>query len=143
MATRLPSAMRRLLSVPETGAELARFCSQCGQPVVVFNARFCKECGAPLAGTPIMNRDLSWQPLVAAGLSLVPGLGHLYKRRPFAAIGWFFGVLIAYSIAQPFGLILQLVCAANAALSGALSEEALVARLRQRHNSSPSAPPSA
>jgi len=121
----------------------AHFCSRCGQPVVVANARFCKECGAPLAGGPLLLRDLSWQPVVAAGLSLLPGLGHLYRHRPFAALAWFIGVVMAYAIAQPFGFILHLVCAGNAALSGALSEDAIVARFRQRRRSSRYAPPPA
>jgi hypothetical protein len=121
----------------------ARFCSGCGQPVVVANARFCKECGAPLAGSPLLIRELSWQPVVAAGLSLLPGLGHLYRRRPFAAVAWFIGVVTAYAIAQPFGFILHLICAGNAALSGAISEDAIVARLRHRRSSSRYAPPPA
>ncbi|HUY19735.1 MAG TPA: zinc ribbon domain-containing protein [Candidatus Binataceae bacterium] len=127
----------------DDGVARARFCSRCGQPVVVANARFCKECGAPLAGSPMLMRDLTWQPLLAAALSLLPGLGHLYRHRPLAALAWFVGVLLAYSIAQPFGFILHLVCAGNAALSGALSENAIVARLRQRRGSSRYAPPPA
>lgn len=129
--------------MPSDGIAAARFCSRCGQPVVVANARFCKECGAALAGSPLLIRDLSWQPVVAAGLSLLPGLGHLYRHRPFAAVAWFFGVVMAYSIAQPFGFILHLVCAGNAALSGAISEDAIVARLRHRRGSSRYAPPPA
>jgi hypothetical protein len=141
MATRSLLAMRRLRSMPEEAIAPARFCSHCGRPVVVAKARFCKECGAPLAGSPILIRDLSWQPLVAAGLSLLPGLGHLYRHRPFAAVAWFSGVMLAYSIAQPFGFILHLVCAGNAALAGAFSEDAIIARLRHRRASSRWAPP--
>lgn len=127
--------------MPDDGISLARFCSRCGQPVVVAKARFCKECGAPLVGSPLLMRDLSWQPLVAAGLSLLPGLGHLYRHRPFAAVAWFIGVVIAFSIAQPFGFILWLVCAGDAALSGAINEDAIVARLRRGRRSSRYAPP--
>jgi hypothetical protein len=129
--------------MPDDTIAPARFCSHCGQPVVVANARFCKECGAPLASTPLLIRDLSWQPWMAAALSLLPGLGHLYRHRPFAAVAWFVGVVFAYSIAQPFGLVLHLVCAGNAALSGALSEEAIITRLRQGRGSSRWVPPSA
>jgi hypothetical protein len=127
----------------DDGIAPARFCSLCGKPVTVTQARFCKECGAPLAGSAVLIRDLSWQPLVAAGLSLLPGLGHLYRRRPFAAVAWFIGVVMAYSIAQPFGFILHLVCAGNAALSGAISEDAIIARLRHGRRASRWAPPPA
>jgi len=120
-----------------------RFCSHCGQPVVVANARFCKECGAPLAGTPILMRGLSWQPALAAGLSVIPGLGHVYRHRAFAGVAWFIGVILAYQINFSFGFILQLLCAGNAALAGAVSEDAIIARIRHGRRSSRWAPPPA
>ncbi len=100
--------------------------------MVVADANFCKECGAALGHPNWLSRDITWRPAVAAALSLVPGLGHLYKGRPLMAIAWFFGVLVAYSVAYPLGFVMQLVCAGNAALSGAIREEAVIRRASRR-----------
>ncbi|MGH7987806.1 MAG: hypothetical protein ACREQX_16200 [Candidatus Binataceae bacterium] len=56
-------------------------------------------------------------------LSVIPGLGQMYKGHPWRALGWFFGVIISYGIAFPLGLIIHLICAGNAALAGAIREE--------------------
>ena len=93
-----------------------RFCSQCGQPIVVEGAAFCKQCGAPLEGTGLIRRDIGLRPVIAFILSAVPGLGHVYQGHPWRGIAWFFGILIAYAASQPLGFLLQLVCAANAAV---------------------------
>src|SRR5262249_26558466 len=79
MATQSAWARRRSSSVPEFDYERARYCSRCGQPIVVADAQFCKECGAPLAGTRIFVANPGFNPIVAAVLSFIPGLGHLYK----------------------------------------------------------------
>ncbi len=93
--------------------------------MVVADASFCKECGAPLSAESVrLARDLGWKPLIAAALSIVPGLGHLYRGHPLKALAWFLGVSAAYS-AQPLGFILHLVCSANAALTGAIREKTL------------------
>lgn len=112
--------------MPRPETEKPRFCSQCGQPVVVADAMFCKECGAPLASQAWIRRDITWRPTVAAALSLVPGLGHLYRGHPWKAIAWFLGVAMAYPLAYPLGFVLHLVCAGNAALSGAIQENAVI-----------------
>jgi len=81
-------------------------------------ASFCKECGEPLVQEHLRRaRDLGWKPLIAAALSIVPGLGHLYRGRPFRGLLWFVGVLIAYG-APPLGYILHMICAASAASIG-------------------------
>ena len=64
----------------ETGSTQARFCSQCGRPVVVAEAMFCKECGARL-GVAGWLGELNAPAPVAFVLSLVPGLGHFYAGR--------------------------------------------------------------
>jgi hypothetical protein len=106
-----------------SGLEVAnagpRYCSQCGHPVVVGDARFCKNCGGPLGSGIRFRQDLKWNPWVAAGLSILPGLGHFYKGQHLYAVLWFFAVAIAYS-AGPIGPVLHLVCAANATLGGAI-----------------------
>lgn len=106
-----------------SGLEVAtagpRFCSQCGHPVVVGGARFCKNCGGALSSGIHLKQDLRWSPWIAAGLSLVPGLGHLYKSQPLYAVLWFIGVGIGY-YAGPIGLIVHLVCVVNAAVGGAI-----------------------
>lgn len=111
--------------MPEPAIERARYCSQCGQPVTVADAAFCKECGAALAGTIWLSREITWRPFVAFVLSIVPGLGHLYKRQTVRGIFWFMFVIYMYSAAPPLGWLIHLICACNAALSGAIKEDAL------------------
>jgi hypothetical protein len=109
----------------DSANERARYCSQCGQPVTVIDATFCKECGAPLAGSVWLSHEITWRPAVAFFLSIVPGLGHLYKRQPVRGLLWFAFVVYVYTAAPPLGWIFHAICAGNAALSGAIREEAL------------------
>ena len=105
------------------------FCAQCGSPVVVADAEFCKNCGAPLSW---FSRDISWRPLIALILSVVPGLGQLYKGQPGRGLMWFIFVLVFLAYATPIGMLLWLVCAGNAALAGAVREEAIANSARRR-----------
>jgi hypothetical protein len=100
------------------------FCSQCGQRVCVNDANFCKECGAPLGPSASLNQEVNWRPLVALLLSVIPGLGQLYKGHPWRALLWFGTVSLLYSMAPPLGLLLHLICAANATLAGSVRETA-------------------
>ena len=109
--------------MPDSTIERARYCSQCGQPVTVTDAAFCKECGAPLAGTIWLSREITWRPGVAFALSIVPGVGHFYKRQPGRGVLWFLFEIFMY--ATPLGWIVHLICASNAALAGAIKEDAL------------------
>jgi len=93
--------------------------------VTVADAAFCKECGAALAGTVWLSREITWRPSVAFVLSVVPGLGHLYKRQTVRGTFWFIFVIYMYSAAPPLGWLIHLICAGNAALSGAIREDAL------------------
>ncbi|MFI5352557.1 MAG: hypothetical protein ACHQZS_06280 [Candidatus Binatales bacterium] len=111
--------------MPEARPESELFCSRCGQAVIVSGASFCKECGAPLVEEQLRRaRDFGWKPLIAAALSVVPGLGHFYRHRPFRGIFWFFGVLIAYT-APPLGYVMHMICAASAASIGTAAARAL------------------
>jgi hypothetical protein len=101
-----------------------RFCAQCGERLCVNDANFCKECGAPLGVSAWLNHGLSWRPLVALILSVIPGLGQLYKGHPWRALIWFGSVSIMYSTAPPIGFLLHVICAANAALAGSVRETA-------------------
>jgi hypothetical protein len=87
--------------------------------VVVGDARFCKDCGAALGSGLHFKHDLNWNPWIAAALSLIPGLGQIYKGERLYAVLWFVGVLLAYT-AGPVGLLLHVVCITNAALAGAI-----------------------
>jgi hypothetical protein len=124
------NAMARMVAMIEQGGNRPRFCSQCGERLSVSDANFCKQCGAPLetATGQWLNRDISWRPLVALILSIVPGLGQLYKGQPWRALLWFGGVTIMYSGAPPIGFLLHLICAGNAALAGAVREKAFIRR---------------
>jgi len=87
--------------------------------VVVGDARFCKNCGAPLAAGLRLKHDLNWNPWIAVALSVIPGLGQFYKGERLYAVLWFAGVMIAHAMG-PVGIVLHLVCAANAGLAGAI-----------------------
>ncbi len=119
------SATRRLSSVPETELEAPRFCARCGQPIVVADASFCKSCGAPLTRYPLLRSDHGFNPLLALVLSIVPGVGHIYRGKPFKGVMWFFGVGFAWAIAPAMGILIHIICAANAAFSGVIDEDAL------------------
>lgn len=100
--------------------------------MVVPDASFCKECGAPLPNTVWLSTSIKWHPMTALLLSLVPGLGHWYKGERLRGCAWFFAVLFFYAFPVPIGLLMHIICAGNAALGGALREEALTARSGRR-----------
>jgi hypothetical protein len=109
--------------VPESDFEKPRFCSQCGQPIVVADARYCKSCGAPLTLSQLLLRNPGYSPVLALLLSIVPGVGQIYRGKPFKGILWFFGVTFWYGAAWPLGFVLHLICAANAAFAGAIHND--------------------
>jgi hypothetical protein len=110
----------------DSRVERPRFCSQCGSPVVVADASFCKNCGAPLASTVWFNPEISWNPRLALALSIIPGLGHWYKGQRVRGLLWFIFVILLYSSNAPtIGILLHVICASNAGLSGAIREEAI------------------
>jgi len=109
--------------------ERPRFCAQCGTPVVVPDANFCKNCGAPLTW---LSRDISWRPLLAMGLSVIPGMGQLYKGQPGRGLLWFMFVVLFLVYATPIGVLLWMICAGNAALAGAVHEEAITRSSRRQ-----------
>lgn len=94
------------------------------------DASFCKECGAPLSTALWLRSELGWNPLLALGLSVVPGLGQFYKGQRWQGAGWFLLVIVAYT-APELGYLLHAACALNAALAGAI-EPTLIARLTHR-----------
>lgn len=108
--------------------------------MTVADAIYCKDCGAPLAGTEWLSRNITWRPMVALMLSLIPGVGHIYKHQPRAALVWFIAVAATYSMATALGFILHAICAMNAALSGAVREEAFTRRQNPRGRTTLSAP---
>ncbi len=112
--------------------ENPRYCSQCGQAVTVAGAGFCKSCGAPLSNTRIFIRDPGFNPVLAFALSIVPGLGHVYKGRPGRGALWFIAVGAAYVTMGPLGPLLHFICAINAALQGALHDHVLGRRAPRR-----------
>ncbi len=105
--------------------EKPRFCSRCGQPIVVAEASFCKSCGAPVTGFPRLSKDSGFSPILALVLSIVPGVGQIYRGKPMRGILWFFGVSLAYGAGPPFGILIHLICAANAAFSDTMREDML------------------
>ena len=63
--------------------------------------------------------------MLALVLSIVPGVGHIYRGKPFKGVFWFFFVSLAYGLSAPFGFLIHLICAANAAFSDRLREDLL------------------
>jgi TM2 domain-containing membrane protein YozV len=112
--------------VAEAEFEKPLFCSRCGQPVVVAGAQYCKQCGAALTVSRILRHDPGFSPILALVLSILPGLGHIYRGKVFRGIGWFFGVAFAWGISPGFGILIHFICAANAAFSGVIREDVLV-----------------
>jgi TM2 domain-containing membrane protein YozV len=112
--------------VAEEGFEQSRFCARCGQPIVVAQAQFCKSCGAPIARFRMLRRNPGFNPIVALVLSIIPGLGQLYRGKPFRGVLWFFGVMFAYAAGPLLGVFIHFICASNAAFSGAIRDDVLV-----------------
>jgi hypothetical protein len=113
--------------------ERPRFCSQCGNPVVVADASFCKNCGAALSGTVWFTHDVPWRPKVAIFLSIIPGLGHWYKGEPVRGFLWFIFVIVFLLLdLWPMGGLLWLICACNAGVAGAIREDAIANATRRR-----------
>src|SRR5579883_1271543 len=81
----------------ERHTERPRFCSQCGSPVVVADAKFCKNCGAPLL---LIRDNISWRPMLAIFLSVIPGLGQLYKGQAARGLLWFIFVAVSGAVPQ-------------------------------------------
>jgi TM2 domain-containing membrane protein YozV len=71
----------------------------------------------------MLRRYQGYSPVLALVLSIVPGVGHLYRGKPFKGILWFFFVSIAYGMGPSLGLLIHLICAANAAFSDTLRED--------------------
>lgn len=63
--------------------------------------------------------------MLALVLSIVPGVGHIYRGRPFKGVMWFFFVSIAYGMGTALGILIHIICAANAAFSDAIREDML------------------
>lgn len=63
--------------------------------------------------------------MLALVLSIVPGVGQIYRGKPLRGILWFFGVSLAYGAGPPFGLLMHLICAANAAFSDTMRDDML------------------
>ncbi len=65
--------------------------------------------------------------MLALVLSIVPGLGQIYRGKLFRGIMWFFGVTFSYMIGGPIlGILIHLICASNAAFAGAIREDVLI-----------------
>jgi hypothetical protein len=125
--------MPRSPSVPEPQFfSQPRFCPNCGLPVVIEGALFCKQCGARLGQSGAPAGDHSMHRVLAFALSAIPGAGHVYQGHPWRGIGWFFGVVMAYGSSPQLGLIIHLVCAANAALYDRMHRGRMMRRRRGR-----------
>jgi len=72
---------------------------------------------------PLLRGNAGFNPVLALVLSIVPGVGHIYRGKPLRGIWWFFGVSFAYGMGPQLGILIHLICAANAAFSGTLRED--------------------
>ena len=81
-------------------------------------------CDIPY-GLRLLRRTPGFNPVLALIFSIVPGVGHIYRGKPFKGIMWFFFVSIAYGMGPAFGILIHIICAANAAFSDAIREDML------------------
>jgi len=81
----------------------------------------------PVIGFPQRVGSPYRSPGVASILSVpLPGAGHLYCRRPGWAVLWLVGVILAYWVYVPLGLVLHLACIVTAErLATAVNHERL------------------
>ena len=63
--------------------------------------------------------------MLALVLSIVPGVGHIYRGKPFKGIMWFFFVSMAYGMGPALGVLIHIICAANAAFADTLREDVI------------------
>jgi TM2 domain-containing membrane protein YozV len=86
----------------------------------------CKHCGEILdsdmraaraqENQQAIPKERKWSPGVAAVLSLIiPGAGQMYKGKIGSGFFWLIIVVIGYALMVIPGLILHLICIANAA----------------------------
>ena len=52
---------------------------------------------------PVSAPGPGFNPVLALVLSIVPGVGHIYRGKPFKGIMWFFFVSIAYGMGARSG----------------------------------------
>ena len=79
-------------------------------------ATACPSCGHPINPQAIETSQRSWNPGIAAVLSLfIPGAGQIYKGHVGAGILWLVLVVGGYFLFIIPGVILHLVCIFNAA----------------------------
>lgn len=64
---------------------------------------------APMPAVPRANQ-LEYHPGVAGVLSVVPGLGHVYRQEIGVGLVWFVIVVVGYYCLIVPGLILHLIC---------------------------------
>jgi TM2 domain-containing membrane protein YozV len=65
-------------------------------------------------------------------LSVIPGLGQLYKGQVGRGLLWFMFVILFLVYATPIGILLWMICAGNAAFAGAVHEELIIKGARRR-----------
>jgi hypothetical protein len=79
-------------------------------------ATTCPSCGHPINPQPIETSRRSWNPGVAAVLSLfIPGAGQVYRGQTGAGILWLIIVVGGYFLFIIPGVVLHLICIFNAA----------------------------
>jgi len=88
------------------------------------------DAGMPLQGVVVREppRRL-WSPAAAAAMSVIPGLGHVYKGTPLVGLGWLAIVTAGYSAFVLPGLVLHGCCVLDS-LAGTPWSEARVSVVR-------------
>ncbi len=78
-------------------------CPYCGTPLPI-GAQACTQCDWVI---PREDADKvgSLRDFPAAGLSLIPGLGHLFKGHLWMGLGYFFGTLLVIFVFGPLGMV--------------------------------------
>jgi TM2 domain-containing membrane protein YozV len=91
----------------------------------------CKHCGRDLK-TGASGRTPTWNPGVAMLLSVVPGLGHLYKGQLGQGVLFFLGALVGYSLFIVPGLFVHLFAFATAYTSPSAADREAARRAKRQ-----------
>ena len=97
-------------AAPTAATEAKVRCPYCAE-FVAFSAKKCKHCGEFFDPSLRQSRQQTWNPGVAAVLSLIiPGSGQMYKGQVGAGICWLIGVATGYLAFVFPGVILHIIC---------------------------------
>ena len=85
-------------------------CTYCHE---ILDANFRVRTGQTTRLTAQLAPKRRWHYSLAAGLSILPGAGHLYRGSTLNGLLWVLLVAMGYFLFSTFGLLLHLLCLAD------------------------------